>query len=69
MGARALKRTGHAGETGENREMRTGAVNEISLARKCHNAHQAEVDYGREAIARHRRAGTRPLEPTPPPSP
>ena len=45
------------------------SVANISLACKCHNAYLAEVDYGREAIARHRRAGTRPLEPTPPPSP
>ncbi len=41
----------------------------ISLACKCHNRHLAEVDYGREAIARHRRSGTGPLEPTPSPSP
>ena len=45
------------------------SVANISLACKCHNAYLAEVDYGREAIARHRRAGTRPLEPTPPPTP
>ena len=45
------------------------SVANVSLACKCHNGYLAEVDYGREAIARHRRAGTRPLEPTPPPSP
>ena len=28
-----------------------------------------EIDYGREAVARHRRSATRPLEPTPSPSP
>ena len=36
---------------------------------ECHNGYLAELDYGREAIARHRRSGTRPLEPTPSPSP
>ena len=45
------------------------SVANIALACGCHNRYLAEVDYGREAIARHRRAGTRPLEPTPPPSP
>ena len=45
------------------------SVANVSLACKCHNGYLAEVDYGREAIARHRRSGTRPLEPTPPPSP
>jgi len=45
------------------------SVANISLACKCHNGYLAEVDHGREAIARHRRAGTRPLEPTPSPSP
>jgi hypothetical protein len=45
------------------------SVANVSLACKCHNGYLAEVDYGREAIAQHRRAGTRPLEPTPPPSP
>ena len=39
----------------------------ISLACRCHNGYLAEVDYGREAIARHRRSGTRPLEPSPSP--
>ena len=45
------------------------SVDNVSLACKCHNAYLAEVDYGREAIARHRRSGTRPLEATPSPSP
>jgi 5-methylcytosine-specific restriction endonuclease McrA len=41
----------------------------IALACRCHNGYLAEVDYGREAIARHRRSEARPLEPTPSPSP
>ena len=45
------------------------SVGNVSLACVCHNQHLAEVDYGREAIVRHRRAGTRPLAPTPPSSP
>ncbi len=45
------------------------SVANVALACKCHNAFLAEVDYGQEAIARHRRSGTRPLEPTPSPSP
>ena len=45
------------------------SVDNVSLACKCHNAYLAEVDYGQEAMARHRRSGTRPLEPTPSPSP
>ena len=45
------------------------SVDNVSLACKCHNAYLAEVDYGREAIARHRRSGTRSLGPTPSPSP
>jgi hypothetical protein len=45
------------------------SVDNVSLACKCHNGYLAEVDYGREAIARHRRSGTRPLGPTPSPSP
>jgi hypothetical protein len=45
------------------------SVANISLACKRHNAYLAEVDYGREAIARHRRFGTRPPEPTPSASP
>ena len=39
------------------------SVDNIALACKCHNGYLAEVDYGREAMARHRRSGTRPLEP------
>jgi len=45
------------------------SVANLSLACRCHNGYLAEVDYGREAIARHRRPGTRPLKPTPSPSP
>ena len=45
------------------------SVANIALACKCHNGYLAEVDYGRDAIARHRRSATRPLEPTPFPSP
>jgi predicted restriction endonuclease len=45
------------------------SVGNIALACRCHNGYLAEVDYGREAIARHRRSGARPLEPTPSPSP
>ena len=41
----------------------------VSLLCRSHNATLAEVDYGREAMARHRRSGTGPSEPTPPPSP
>ena len=43
------------------------SVANISLACRCHNGYLAEVDYGREAIARHRRSGTRPLTPSPSP--
>jgi 5-methylcytosine-specific restriction endonuclease McrA len=45
------------------------SVANIALACGCHNRYLAEVDYGREAMARHRRSGIRPLEPTPSPSP
>jgi hypothetical protein len=45
------------------------SVDNISLACRCHNAYLAEVDYGREAIARHRRSGGRPVKSTPAPSP
>jgi 5-methylcytosine-specific restriction endonuclease McrA len=45
------------------------SVANVSLACRCHNGYLAEVDYGREAIARHRRPGTRPSKPTPSPSP
>ena len=45
------------------------SVANVSLACRCHNGYLAEVDYGREAIARHRRPGSRPSKPTPSPSP
>ena len=45
------------------------SVANIALACGCHNRYLAEVDYGRETMARQRRSGTRPLEPTPSPSP
>ncbi|HYN02633.1 MAG TPA: HNH endonuclease signature motif containing protein [Vicinamibacteria bacterium] len=45
------------------------SVANIALACKRHNAYLAEVDYGRQAIARHRRSGTQHLEPAPSPSP
>ncbi len=45
------------------------SVANVSLSCRCHNGYLAEVDYGQEAIARHRRPGTRPLKPTPSPSP
>jgi hypothetical protein len=45
------------------------SVANIALACKCHNAYLAEVDYGREAMARHSRPETRPLDPPPPPPP
>ncbi len=45
------------------------SVANVTLACRCHNGYLAEVDYGREAIARHRRPETRPLKPTPSPSP
>jgi 5-methylcytosine-specific restriction endonuclease McrA len=45
------------------------SVANISLLCHQHNAYLAEADYGREAIARHRRSETRPLEATPSPSP
>ena len=45
------------------------SVDNVALACKCHNGYLAEVDYGRDALARHRRSGTRPPEPTPSPSP
>jgi len=45
------------------------SVANIALACRCHNGYLGEVDYGREAIARYRRSGARPLEPTPSPSP
>jgi hypothetical protein len=39
----------------------------VALMCRSHNAYLAEADYGREAIARHRRSGSRVLEATPPP--
>jgi len=45
------------------------SVANVALACRSHNGYLAEVDYGREATARHRRSGTRPLEPTPSSSP
>jgi hypothetical protein len=45
------------------------SVDNVALACKCHNAYLAEIDYGQEAIARHRRSATRRLEPAPHPSP
>jgi hypothetical protein len=45
------------------------SVANTSLQCRRHNGYLAEVDYGREAIARHRRSGTRPLAPTAPSSP
>ena len=45
------------------------SVDNVALVCKCHNGYLAEVDYGRETIARHRRSGPRPLELTPSPSP
>jgi 5-methylcytosine-specific restriction endonuclease McrA len=45
------------------------SVANVSLQCRSHNGHLAKVDYGREAMARHRRSATRPLELTPSPSP
>ncbi|HYN05289.1 MAG TPA: hypothetical protein VE359_22760, partial [Vicinamibacteria bacterium] len=45
------------------------SVANVALACKCHNGYLAEVDYGREATARHRRSETRHLELMPSPSP
>jgi 5-methylcytosine-specific restriction endonuclease McrA len=45
------------------------SISNISLTCRSHNGYLAEVDYGREAIDRHRRSRARPLEPTPSPSP
>jgi 5-methylcytosine-specific restriction endonuclease McrA len=41
----------------------------ISLMCRSHNAYLAEIDYGREAIARRRHSRARPSEPPPHPSP
>ena len=45
------------------------SVDNISLACRAHNGYLAEVDYGRKAVARHRRSEERPLEPKPAASP
>jgi hypothetical protein len=45
------------------------SVANVALACKSHNGHMAEVDYGREAIARHRGAGSRSQASPPPPMP
>ena len=45
------------------------SVDNVALVCKCHSGYLAEIDYGREAIARHRRSTTRPLESTPSASP
>ena len=45
------------------------SVANIALACGCHNRYLAEVDYGRETMARQRRSGPRPSGPTPSPSP
>ncbi len=43
-------------------------VENVVLACRSHNAYLAEVDYGRKAMALHRRSPKRVLEPTPSPS-
>jgi 5-methylcytosine-specific restriction endonuclease McrA len=45
------------------------SIANVSLQCKSHNAYLAEVDYGRDAIARHRRSQPRSPEPKPSPSP
>ena len=45
------------------------SVANVSLVCRCRHGTLAEVDYGREAMARHRRSETRPVEPMPSPSP
>ena len=45
------------------------SVDNVSLLCAAHNHQLAEVDYGREAMARHRRARRPRLEPRPAPSP
>ena len=45
------------------------SVENVSLVCRAHNDYLAEVDYGRKAIARHRRSRRRAFEPAPPPSP
>ncbi len=44
-------------------------VENVVLACRSHNAYLAEIDYGRKAMALHRRSPKRVLEPTPSPSP
>jgi 5-methylcytosine-specific restriction endonuclease McrA len=41
------------------------SVENLSLACRAHNGYLAEVDYGRDVMARRRRLRERPLEPTP----
>ena len=45
------------------------SVDNISLLCAAHNGQLAEVDYGREAMARHRRTRRPRLDPRPTPSP
>jgi len=45
------------------------SVENVSLVCRAHNDYLAEVDYGRKAIARHRRSRRRVFEPAHPPSP
>jgi 5-methylcytosine-specific restriction endonuclease McrA len=45
------------------------SVENISLVCRAHNAHLADVDYGRSAMALRRRSRKRVFEPAPPPSP
>ena len=44
------------------------SVENIALVCRAHNAYLAEVDYGRSAMALHRRSRKRILEPPPPPA-
>jgi len=45
------------------------SVENISLMCRVHNGYLAEVDYGRDAIARHRHRPKRVFDLTPSPSP
>jgi hypothetical protein len=45
------------------------SVENICLMCRAHNGYLAELDYGKRAVARHRRSANRVFEPTPPPSP
>ena len=45
------------------------SIANVSLQCRSHNAYLAEVDYGRDAMARHSRVGTGLLKPTPSPAP